>query len=113
MLAIIAIYSCSNREKELTDDICLRFNSPAEIYTESLPLGNGRLGAMIFGNPNKETIVLNEISLWSGGYQDADRENANQYLKEIQDLLLAKKNREAQLLLQKEFVCKYSNPDAG
>jgi alpha-L-fucosidase 2 len=107
ILIITAIYSCGGSSvKELTDDICLRFNSPAEIFTESLPIGNGRLGAMIFGNPDVETIVLNEISLWSGGYQDANRENANQYLKEIQDLLLAKKNKEAQSLMQHEFVCK-------
>jgi alpha-L-fucosidase 2 len=91
----------------------LRFDSPAGIFTESLPLGNGRLGAMVFGNPDVETIVLNEISLWSGGYQDADREDAHLYLKEIQDLLLAKKNKEAQSLLQKAFVCKGAGSGHG
>ncbi|MDR2025944.1 MAG: glycoside hydrolase N-terminal domain-containing protein [Prevotellaceae bacterium] len=105
-LIIVAVSSCGNRKKEFTNDICLRFDAPAKVYTESLPLGNGRLGAMIFGNPDLETVVLNEISLWSGGYQDADREDASQYLKEIQDLLLAKKNREAQALLQRTFICK-------
>ena len=54
----------------------------------------------------KERIALNEISLWSGGPQDADNENANQYLKPIQDLLLAGKNKEAQEILQKHFVAK-------
>ncbi|MDR1340218.1 MAG: glycoside hydrolase family 95 protein [Prevotellaceae bacterium] len=111
LLIIIAICSCSNLEKDLMDDICLRLDSPAKVYTESLPLGNGRLGAMIFGNPDIETIALNEISLWSGGYQDADREDANRHLKEIQDLLLAKKNSEAQSLMQKTFVCK--GPGSG
>ncbi|MDR1516548.1 MAG: glycoside hydrolase N-terminal domain-containing protein, partial [Dysgonamonadaceae bacterium] len=91
----------------------MRFDSPATTYTESLPLGNGRLGAMVFGNPEVETIVLNEISLWSGGYQDANREDANKYLKEIQDLLLAKKNKEAQALLQQTFVCKGPGSSAG
>ncbi|MDR2383117.1 MAG: glycoside hydrolase N-terminal domain-containing protein [Prevotellaceae bacterium] len=112
ILIIIALCSCG-REKKITNDVCLRFDSPATVFTESLPLGNGRLGAMVFGNPDVETIVLNEISLWSGGYQDADREDAYQYLKEIQDLLLAKKNKEAQSLLQKTFVCKGKGSNNG
>jgi alpha-L-fucosidase 2 len=110
---IITILCSCNREKEFTNDICLRFDTPATIFTESLPLGNGRLGAMVFGNPSNETIVLNEISLWSGGYQDANRDDANQYLKEIQYLLLVKKNKEAQELLQKTFICKGSGSSSG
>ncbi|MDR2680786.1 MAG: glycoside hydrolase family 95 protein, partial [Tannerella sp.] len=106
LLIITVICSCSSQVKDITNDISLRFDTPAKVFSKSLPLGNGRLGAMVFGNPDVETIVLNEISLWSGGYQDADREEANQYLKEIQDLLLAKKNKEAQELLQQTFVCK-------
>jgi alpha-L-fucosidase 2 len=113
IVIIAAVCSCCNLKKEVTDDICLRFDSPASVYTESLPLGNGRLGAMIFGNPDKETIVLNEISLWSGGYQDADREDANKYLKEIQSLLLDGKNREAQDLMQQTFVCKGPGSEGG
>lgn len=87
-------------------DQSLYFKSPAKNFTESLPIGNGNLGAMIFGNPNKEHLVLNEKNLWSGGVQDADRENANQYLDEIQKLLLEGKNKEAQELLQANFVSK-------
>jgi alpha-L-fucosidase 2 len=113
ILFISVLYTHGGRAKEITDDICLRFNAPAKIFSESLPVGNGRLGAMVFGNPNLETIVLNEISLWSGGYMDADREDANQYLKEIQTLLLEKKNREAQELLQQTFVCKGPGSGAG
>jgi alpha-L-fucosidase 2 len=108
-LILIALCSCSNsREKEIAADICLRFDSPAKHFTESLPLGNGRLGAMVFGNPDVETIVLNEISLWSGGYMDADRKDAFPHLKEIQNLLIDKKNKEAQELLQQTFICKDS-----
>jgi alpha-L-fucosidase 2 len=106
ILIITTLCSCNGQKKEITDDISLRFDTPATVFTESLPLGNGRLGAMVFGNPDVETIVLNEISLWSGGYMDADRDDANQYLKEIQRLLLEKKNKEAQTLLQQTFICK-------
>ena len=87
-------------------DVTIKFDTAATYFTESLPLGNGRLGAMMFGDTRKERIALNEISLWSGGPQDADNEKANQYLKPIQDLLLAGRNREAQELLQKHFVAK-------
>ena len=63
------------------------FNKPAEHFTESLPIGNGRLGAMIFGETDKETIILNEISMWSGGKNNSDSPDAHLYLKPIQKLL--------------------------
>ena len=87
-------------------DVNINFNRKATHFTESLPVGNGRLGAMMYGNPNRERIALNEISLWSGGPQNADNEEAKNFLKPIQDLLLAGKNKEAQNLLQKHFVAK-------
>lgn len=88
------------------NDLCIRFNAPATHFTESLPLGNGRLGAMVFGGTKTERIALNEISLWSGGPQDADDKNAYQYLKPIQDSLLVGNNKAAQELLQSHFVAK-------
>src|ERR1700704_1157027 len=81
-------------------DVELKFTQPAYHFTESSPLGNGRLGAMVFGNPGQERIVLNEISMWSGGIENPNRQDAYQYLKPIQALLLEGKNREAQKLLQ-------------
>ncbi|MEO6682076.1 MAG: glycoside hydrolase N-terminal domain-containing protein, partial [Ginsengibacter sp.] len=89
-----------------TADLTISFDKKATHFTESLPVGNGRLGAMMFGDPNRERIALNEISLWSGGSQNADNDSAKFYLKPIQDLLLAGKNKEAQQLLQKHFVAK-------
>jgi len=88
------------------NDVIIRFDTPATHFTESLPLGNGRLGAMMFGGTKKERIAINEISLWSGGPQDADNENAYQFLKPIQDYLLAGDNKAAQDLLQKNFIAK-------
>ena len=87
-------------------DLSLVFKQPAVNYLEALPLGNGNLGALIMGNPNHDRIVLNDKSLWSGGVQDADREDAHLYLKEIQDLLLEGDNKGAQELLQEHFVSK-------
>ena len=87
-------------------DLSLFFKQPAHHYLEALPLGNGHIGALIFGNPNGDLIVLNEKSLWSGGVYDADKEDAHLYLKEIQGLLLEGDNKAAQELLQEHFVSK-------
>jgi alpha-L-fucosidase 2 len=86
-------------------DLRLRFDAPASQFTQSLPLGNGRLGAMVFGGVGEERIVLNESSMWSGGPQDADRPDAVQYLPEIRRLLLEGKNAEAERLLVAHFTC--------
>lgn len=94
-------------------DVTIRFDSAATHFTQSLPLGNGRLGIMMYGDTKMERIALNEISLWSGGPQDADRDSAWQYLKPIQDLLLAGKNREAQQLLQEHFIAEGSGSGFG
>jgi alpha-L-fucosidase 2 len=83
----------------------IRFDAPARQFTESLPLGNGRLGAMVFGGPARERIVLNESSLWSGSRQNADRENAARYLPEIRRLLLAGNNAAAEKLINQNFIC--------
>lgn len=80
------------------------FKSSAQHFTQSLPIGNGRVGAMHFGGTQRDTIILNEISMWSGGSIEADSPDAYQYLKPIQDLLLQGKNAEAQKLLEKHFV---------
>src|SRR5205807_2174032 len=83
----------------------------AKHFSQSLPLGNGRLGAMIFGDPREERIVLNEISLWSGSPQDADRPEAHESLPEIRRLLKEGNNAEAQKLVMANFTCR--GPGSG
>ncbi|MCX5758889.1 MAG: glycoside hydrolase N-terminal domain-containing protein, partial [Candidatus Hydrogenedentes bacterium] len=58
------------------DGLSLWYRQPATVWTEALPLGNGRWGAMVFGGLGRERIQLNEDSLWSGGPQDADNPEA-------------------------------------
>jgi alpha-L-fucosidase 2 len=82
----------------------IKFDRQATHFTQSIPLGNGRLGAMVYGNPINERIVINENSMWSGGVENPNREDASQHLPEIQRLLKEGKNKEAQELLQKYFV---------
>ncbi len=82
------------------------FDAPAKDFTESSPMGNGRLGAMMFGGVDEERIVLNESSVWSGSRQDADRQDAHKVLPEIRRLLLEGKNPEAEALVNANFTCK-------
>jgi alpha-L-fucosidase 2 len=81
------------------------FDGPAASFHQSLPLGNGRVGAMIFGGVDEERIVLNENSVWSGSREDADRVDAHQTLPEIRRLLLEGRNSEAEELVNANFTC--------
>lgn len=81
------------------------FDQPSTHFTESLPLGNGRLGAMISGGVDSDRIVLNENGMWSGSPQDADRSGAAEALPEIRRLLLEGRNAEAEALVNAHFTC--------
>lgn len=61
----------------------LFYKKKAKHWEEALPVGNGRLGAMVFGNLKNERIALNEDSLWSGYPKDFNNKNAHNYLGEI------------------------------
>jgi alpha-L-fucosidase 2 len=98
----------SNRQ---SPDLSLWFDAPATKFTQSLPLGNGRLGAMVFGGGVEEKIILNEGTLWSGGPQDADRPDAAKLLPEIRRLLLGGKNAEAEALVYNNFTAR--GPGSG
>ncbi|HEX2861992.1 MAG TPA: glycoside hydrolase family 95 protein [Lacunisphaera sp.] len=89
----------------------IRLEAPAAAFTESSPLGNGRLGAMLFGGVAEERIVLNESGMWSGSPQEADRTDAAEALPEIRRLLLAGKNAEAEKLVNERFTC--AGPGSG
>jgi alpha-L-fucosidase 2 len=89
------------------------FKEPAAIWEATLPLGNGSIGMMPDGKIREETIVLNDITLWSGGIQDADNPEAATYLPEIRKLLFEGKNDLAQDLVYKTFVCKGKGSGKG
>jgi alpha-L-fucosidase 2 len=85
--------------------LSLWYKAPAAYWEACVPLGNGRLGAMPDGGIDKENIVLNDITLWSGGKQDADLPNAYQYLPKIQNLILNGDNIKAEELMSRFFKC--------
>ena len=104
-LILVLLSSPLMKASEPVSDLVLSFDSPATQFTESVPLGNGRLGAMLFGGIENERIILNESSLWSGSPQDADRPDAANYLPEIRKLLIQGKNGEAEKLVYEHFTC--------
>ena len=73
----------------------LWYNKPAEQWTDALPVGNGRLGAMVFGGINRERIQLNEETLWEGEPIDRNNPKALDALPKVQQLLFEDKNAEA------------------
>lgn len=74
----------------------LWYRQPAQDWNEALPIGNGRLGAMVFGGADRERLQLNEDSLWYGGPRDRNNRDALPNLPKIRELILAGKLREAQ-----------------
>ena len=82
----------------------LWYDQPAQHWTEALPIGNGRLGAMIYGGTEKEIIQFNDETVWSGQPHDYAHKGAAQYLDSIRNLLWAGKQKEAQDIGNKEFM---------
>lgn len=80
----------------------LWYRQPAKDWNEALPVGNGRLGAMLFGRPEQELMQLNESSLWTGGPANLNpNPAAPTYLPEVRRLLFAGDNTRAIKLMQK------------
>lgn len=76
----------------------LWYNSPAKKWTNALPVGNGRLGGMVFGDYNEENIQLNEESVWAGSKINNNNPQARAHLKEIQQAIFQGEYKKAQEL---------------
>jgi alpha-L-fucosidase 2 len=79
-------------------DLKLTFDKPAGKWTEALPLGNGRIGAMVFGGTEDERLQINESTLWGGGPHNYTNPEAYAHLEEIRQLIFAGEVDEAQQL---------------
>ncbi|MBO6024379.1 MAG: glycoside hydrolase family 95 protein [Bacteroidales bacterium] len=103
ILLLAGLLGCQTKEQSQSWNLIS--TSPAQIWEECFPLGNGHLGMMPDGGIDKETIVLNDITLWSGAPSDDSNPLALKSLPEIQRLLKEGKNDEAQNLMYETFVC--------
>ncbi|MGN1090418.1 MAG: glycosyl hydrolase family 95 catalytic domain-containing protein [Huintestinicola sp.] len=81
----------------------LYYTRPAANWDEALPVGNGRLGGMIFGSPDAELIQLNEDSLWSGGFRERNNPKAFENLEKIRSLINEEKIAEAEEICSDAF----------
>ncbi len=84
----------------------LWYKSPAFEWTDALPLGNGRLGAMVFGGVTRDEFQLNEDTLWSGGPYSPANAEAPAHLAEVRALLFAGRYAEAEALANRHLMGK-------
>lgn len=90
------VMSCTQDKTGAKDELKLWYDRPAEVWMESLPVGNGRLGAMVYGGVDEETLGLNESTLWSGEFdKDQQRPFGREKLDHLRKLVFEGKLAEA------------------
>jgi alpha-L-fucosidase 2 len=115
ILGIIGFYSCSDASKK-EENLKIWYAQPAKVieneklnsereWLKALPLGNGSLGLMVFGDVNRERIQLNEETMWSGKPADTDNPEAPEALDKIRQLLWEGRYREATALTDSTQIC--------
>lgn len=103
-LSILLTSFRSSYCQEAPSGLKIWFTTPAENWNEALPVGNGRLGAMVFGNVENERIELNEESVWTGESRWDANPDALKSLPEVRKLLFAGKYKDAETLAQKGIL---------
>lgn len=106
LFTFLVFSGCKDTDAQ-KNELKLWYNKPGTVWTDALPIGNGRLGAMVYGNTSKEQIQFNEETLWTGQPHDYSNEGASAYLQPLRDLLFDGKQKKAHNLGNKHFM---SNP---
>ncbi|MBW6500502.1 MAG: glycoside hydrolase family 95 protein [Bacteroidales bacterium] len=106
---VISLILISNTEGQNDSFLKLWYNQPAKQWVEALPVGNGRLGAMVFGDPCNEVIQLNESTVWAGEPNRNDNPDAREALPEVRKLIFEGRYGEAQDLVNQKFITKTSH----
>ncbi|MBS3742530.1 MAG: glycoside hydrolase N-terminal domain-containing protein, partial [Candidatus Cloacimonetes bacterium] len=101
---LISFISTTVAGQELKEELKLWFKKPATTWNEALPVGNGRLGAMVFGGIEHERLQLNEESLWTKGGKLEDKENGHEAIPEIRELLFEGEYKKAEQMCKKELM---------
>ncbi len=113
MLSILLYANCfitigqkqvSHSERVSKNDLIIWFTRPAAEWENALPVGNGRLGAMVFGGIEKERLQLNEESVWAGRSLDYHNPLSPEGLKEVRDLLFEGRYVEAEKTAQEKIM---------
>lgn len=105
-LLLLALVACTS---ETTPDLKLRYDREAALWVEALPIGNGRLGAMVYGGVQHEELQLNEESVWGGSPHNNVNPHNREGLDSIRQLLFAGENDRAQALCGRYLSAKRAN----
>ena len=87
----------------------LHYHQPAACWNEALPLGNGRLGAMVFGGAALDRLQINEDSVWSGGFENRVNPSAGEKMPLLRELIAQGRIREAEQLALRAFTATGDN----
>src|SRR4051794_5465851 len=102
LLAVLAGSSLSLAADD--DALKLWYQQPAGAWTQALPVGNGRLAAMVFGDVRKEHLQLNEDTVWSGEKRDRANPEASKAFPEVRRLLMEGHPAQAQALADRTMI---------
>ncbi len=109
LYCIFGLVLITNIAAQNDSDLKLWYAQPAKQWVEALPVGNGRLGAMVFGNPLKEVIQLNENTIWAGSPNRNDNPDAKEALPLIRKYIFEGKYKEAHDLVNQKVITKTSH----
>lgn len=109
LLVSCAIGLCTEQAKG-SSELVLRYDRAAEEWTEALPVGNGRLGAMVFGGIMSERIQLNEETIWAGPPVPEDRKGAYVHVEKARELFFEGKYSEGQEIMQDNVMGERISP---
>jgi alpha-L-fucosidase 2 len=96
--------------QEKTFNSLLRFDKPAKNFNEALPIGNGRLGAMVYGGNQTEVLSLNEDSLWSGHAAPLPKPTAKAALGKVRELIFSGQHDKAEEIVQQDMLTEFNQP---
>ncbi|WP_190809461.1 glycoside hydrolase N-terminal domain-containing protein [Flagellimonas sp. S3867] len=101
---IVIVMGAPQMSAQTSESLKLWYKRPASNWNEALPVGNGSIGAMVFGGIQKERLQINEESIWSKDGAYTDRPNAHKYIGEIRKLLFEGRYSEAEKLYGKQVL---------
>lgn len=99
LLLLMLFTSCAPAK----EDLKLWYTQPAQVWEEALPLGNARIGTMVYGIPQREELQLNEETIWAGGPYQNDSPKALESLSKVRELIFEEKNSEADKIINQTF----------
>jgi alpha-L-fucosidase 2 len=106
IVLILILYGSAAIAQPPEEPLSLWYNQPAEKWVEALAVGNGRLGAMVFGGVAQERIQLNEDTLWAGGPYDPANPDALEALPQVRELIFAGQYKQASNLISQKMMAR-------